>query len=384
MGDPKIEIRQTGDKGRGLFATGCFSDGEQIFQEIPFVSCQFAWNEDYQYQACEYCLRPLETAVENVKRLTMNEFVELPHPELCTINKSTHISCSLCGAKYCCAECREVAWNKYHKTLCLQKLHRDNTHPLEQLKEVWKEMHYPPETTSAFLFAKIFAMIHQSDDKDAIKNLLNEFCHETMNRDQNITHKLVGFKFAEQVETLRQLMLTSVPTESAQEWATPEGFQHLLALVGTNGQGIGTSSFSEWVKRITAMQLLPEEKAIIDNYIERIYDNFDKGVGDFLNNEGSGLYKMQSIINHSCRPNAVINFPNGNFQLAVTASRNINPGEEICISYLDNCILSRSRHSRQKILQENYLFNCKCDKCEEEINELDETSSDEDEDLSDE
>lgn len=38
-----------------------------------------------------------------------------------------------------------------------------------------------------------------------------------MNRDQNITHKLVGFKFAEQVETLRQLMLTSVPTESAQE-----------------------------------------------------------------------------------------------------------------------------------------------------------------------
>lgn len=35
-------------------------------------------------------------------------------------------------------------------------------------------MHYPPETTSAFLFAKIFAMIHQSDDKDAIKNLLNE------------------------------------------------------------------------------------------------------------------------------------------------------------------------------------------------------------------
>lgn len=60
---------------------------------------------------------------------------------------------------------------------------------------------------------------------------------------------------------------------------------------------------------------------------------------------------MQSIINHSCRPNAEIIFPNGNYQLAVTAIENINPGDEICISYLDKCILSRSRHTRQKILQ---------------------------------
>ena len=44
-------------QGRGLFATCFLKEGDVIFEEIPIVSCQFAWNEDYGYQACELCLR---------------------------------------------------------------------------------------------------------------------------------------------------------------------------------------------------------------------------------------------------------------------------------------------------------------------------------------
>lgn len=55
------------------------------------------------------------------------------------------------------------------------------------------------------------------------------------------------------------------------------------------------------------------------------------------------------------------------------------PGEEICISYLDDCLLSRSRHSRQKELRDNYLFNCTCQKCEEQKGDPDVTSDEEDE-----
>lgn len=55
-------------------------------------------------------------------------------------------------------------------------------------------------------------------------------------------------------------------------------------------------------------------------------------------------------------------------------------GEEICISYLDDCLLSRSRHSRQKELRDNYLFNCTCQKCEEQKNDPDVTSEEEDDD----
>ncbi|EEB11309.1 SET and MYND domain-containing protein, putative [Pediculus humanus corporis] len=231
------------------------------------------------------------------------------------------------------------------------------------------QMHFPPASTTALIFVKIFAIIHQYENK--------EFCHETSNKNENITHKLLGIKFSDQVETLRQLIKASVPTEHAEEWITPEGFSQLLVLVGMNGQGIGTSSFSEWVKNVSKAELPLKEKQLIDNYIDAVYENFEKGVGDFLNNEGSGLYELQSTINHSCSPNAEVTFPHSNYQLAVVATDNINPGDEICISYLDMCSLSRSRHSRQKILQENYLFTCKCHKCEEEVNLPDETSSDE-------
>ena len=98
-----------------------------------------------------------------------------------------------------------------------------------------------------------------------------------------------------------------------------------------------------------------------------------------MNNEGSGLFAKQSTINHSCQPNSVVEFPFNNHELVVNASRNIDAGEEILISYLDECELERSRHSRNKMLSENYLFNCDCAKCQAQQNDADVTS---DEDMS--
>jgi hypothetical protein len=74
-------------------------------------------------------------------------------------------------------------------------------------------------------------------------------------------------------------------------------------------------------------------------------------VGSFLNSEGSALYALQSVCNHSCDPNAMPSFPHSNFQLAMCAVRDIAPGDEILISYLDDCVLERSRHSRHKLLR---------------------------------
>ena len=100
-------------------------------------------------------------------------------------------------------------------------------------------------------------------------------------------------------------------------------------------------------------------------------------VAFFLNNEGSGLYVLQSSVNHSCVPNAVVEFPYSNNILVLKAIRDIHPEEEICISYLDECCLERSRHSRQKALSSLYLFHCYCNKCLSQANDLDLTSEDE-------
>ena len=72
-----------------------------------------------------------------------------------------------------------------------------------------------------------------------------------------------------------------------------------------------------------------------------------------------------------------VEFIFNNHELVVNATQNIDAGEEILISYLDDCDLERSRHSRNKSLAENYLFNCDCTKCQTQHGDPDITSDEE-------
>lgn len=46
--------------------------------------------------ACDHCLRALEKAEENARRLTGKPGQVLPHPELCTVRKDLHQNCPHC------------------------------------------------------------------------------------------------------------------------------------------------------------------------------------------------------------------------------------------------------------------------------------------------
>lgn len=83
---------------------------------------------------------------------------------------------------------------------------------------------------------------------------------------------------------------------------------------------------------------------------------------------GIGLYpSIPSYMNHSCQPNAIQTFLYGQDHqppsLFVTTCSNIQPGQEICISYIDN---SCPYHLRRPRLQHNYFFYCHCDACSQE------------------
>ena len=105
----------------------------------------------------------------------------------------------------------------------------------------------------------------------------------------------------------------SVP--AVQWFLTPDGFCSLFALVGRNGQGIGTSPLSQWVKRVEKLHVTSSEKNQLDKFIDKIYEEIEAHAGSFMNNDGSGLYFLQSTINHSCDPNAVVEFPFNNHEL---------------------------------------------------------------------
>lgn len=53
-------------------------------------------NQSVLSVACEYCLRALETAEENARRLSTQPALGLPHPELCKVRPELHQACPHC------------------------------------------------------------------------------------------------------------------------------------------------------------------------------------------------------------------------------------------------------------------------------------------------
>lgn len=175
-------------------------------------------------------------------------------------------------------------------------------------------MHYPPETATIMLFTRMIAAVNQAEDKDNAIQIFKGFCQRTVNEDHEIAHNLLGEKFVGQIDVLRVMLQNAVNCENVAhvslllifliirivifelsqffyfgiinifenfnlkfQWLTPDGFRSLLALVGTNGQGIGTSAFSRWVKNVSALDLPEDQRIHVDKLIDKIYDDMDEG-----------------------------------------------------------------------------------------------------------
>lgn len=76
---------------------------------------------------------------------------------------------------------------------------------------------------------------------------------------------------------------------------------------------------------------------------------------------GTATFLLHNSINHSCEPNVVALSNSVNCEVSVVCcTSKIHKGEELCLSYIDESLPTQER---QKILREQYLFQCKCVKC---------------------
>ncbi|XP_064455826.1 histone-lysine N-trimethyltransferase SMYD5-like [Ornithodoros turicata] len=376
-----VEIRLVPEiKRRRVFASKRFSPGDVVFCESPLVSSQFVWNRTCKYDSCDFCLRPLETAEENARRLTANQALVLPFMQCCTTRKEEHRSCASCQVRYCSEACQLEALARYHRVICAISCSQRELS--EQLLDTWKKLHYPPETTSVTLVLRIFATVVQASDKEAVVTRFMDFSGGMSAAEEDLLlEKLFGKQSLEAVESLRQIIASIFAAEtSVTHWTTPAGFRSLLAMVARMGQAIGTSALSVWVRNCDELNLPEPDATNLNAATDKLYDDINKESGTFLNNEGSGLYSLQSLCSHSCSPNAESAFPHNNHILAMTAVKEIASGEEITVSYLDECSLNRSRHTRRKLLMENFFLSCECQRCREEVDQPDVTSDEEMED----
>uniref|UniRef100_A0A8C5N349 Uncharacterized protein n=1 Tax=Leptobrachium leishanense TaxID=445787 RepID=A0A8C5N349_9ANUR len=193
--------------------------------------------------ACDHCLRSLETAEENAQRLSGNVHVVLPYPELCTIQNGLHQQCPRCQVSYCSAECLKAALPGITHLILLNKR-----------EEAWRNIHYPPETASIMLIARMVATIKQAKDKDWWLYLFSQFCSKTANEEEEIVHKLLGDKFKGQLEQLRQLFMEALHDERVNN----------IILASVSCGIIGTGSPSQWVHACDALNLPARERAQLD------------------------------------------------------------------------------------------------------------------------
>jgi len=83
--------------------------------------------------------------------------------------------------------------------------------------------------------------------------------------------------------------------------------------------------------------------------------------------QGTALYAVHHLINHSCEPNAHAFKREGDDDASavILAKRSIKSGEEIVMSYIDEELPYKQR---KQDLSFSYSFECECRKCMRESN----------------
>lgn len=111
-----------------------------------------------------------------------------------------------------------------------------------------------------------------------------------------------------------------------------------------------------------------EEMSVADEEMEMIPPVPDGDIASLLrfcidnlkDFEGIGLFPLLSCYNHSCEPNAFVEFPDSQGKKCVVrASRPIKMGEELSVSYIP---LDLNFYERQAELS-NFQFRCTCPRC---------------------
>jgi hypothetical protein len=112
-----------------------------------------------------------------------------------------------------------------------------------------------------------------------------------------------------------------------------------------------------------------------DNYVDELIAGISEEVAqmslaelldsEFPSFHGTGFFTSVARTNHSCDPNIVMDFDNGNATVCCKALRDIGAGEELRMSYIarPETKSKAQRHAQLK----DYLFECSCSKCQQEV-----------------
>ncbi|EPY27538.1 SET and MYND domain-containing protein [Angomonas deanei] len=358
---------------------------------------------------CAYCLRDLESTVVHAHRATGSSklakclpfanLIEPVEPAPCRYYKEG------CGELYCSARCRDSAWEHHHAVLCHGFMNEAQRAAYDRLFEVeWEQdgvdysdtvtltlrivtqviaRHRLGQLNMTDAFSPFAQLIKLPLEKFHFAYLLVEKVIDTREemlafykQTKEDPSQLPGVKKARTPDRTKTQLVTLFAellhgmlamTEEERTFFTPSRVSEVMGAVLLNSQDRSPPCSYEQLE--TALSNVPGGEAMLAEWTALVTQVAGKETLDQLETgtRGQGIYAAGCLFNHSCDPNLQVSYSYTNDEtLHVTALRDINKGEELCISYIEETMpyLTRQQH-----LYEHYFFECGCPTCVEEAEE---------------
>eukprot|EP00743_Colponemidia_sp_Colp-15_P005501 GILK01005916.1.p1 GENE.GILK01005916.1~~GILK01005916.1.p1 ORF type:complete len:457 (-),score=81.57 GILK01005916.1:92-1462(-) len=407
-------------KGKGVFVHQAFQEDDVILTERPMAAMQHLENQK-ESLCCFNCFRFLGSFETQLRHYLQGRaiFTTLPGVTETESHLSDIFPCpQKCDAVFCSQACFEDAFADYHNLTCTKSLPWN--HPLVEFKTLCHE------TNEIFLLgAKVYAKIINEFERNGhdmekamapYKVFHSQLWWEVVQVPDDVpATEVITFQ-----RSLKHLISQAFDLLKESMWQPSYDalfdfifFSRLIGAFEMNNVSVEIPSpLNEYIKRIKSLPLAEreahlkalepllliarrmkeekeneaenedeedEEEEAQDDHTDEASDGEVTETAQGENNtdeeevedpdctlfpimEGTGLYMMVGAMNHSCKPNTYVDYKS-DCTLHLRAVRALEPEEELCISYIDQDDTITARH---KDLRE-YGFQCRCSKCEREL-----------------
>eukprot|EP00929_Paragymnodinium_shiwhaense_P074029 TRINITY_DN37857_c0_g1_i1.p1 TRINITY_DN37857_c0_g1~~TRINITY_DN37857_c0_g1_i1.p1 ORF type:complete len:507 (+),score=101.54 TRINITY_DN37857_c0_g1_i1:140-1522(+) len=386
-----VEVRWIdAEHGKGLFAKEAFAVGAEFWREFPLVHPLQHLNNT-GVLTCGHCGAWLGT-LEDAAAVFVSS--RSPGGKLGTRsfhtpggNLSPRLAGKLlqckghCGVFYCGEDCRRSAWFSQHMLLCTgcgegqapedlsegQALHRGALMRFEQHAQACNE--------ALVLAARIIACIicdweMHGRTKEALRDakaLFGTFqsppwwdvvaLKSASQREAAVERRTMEKELKRSLELLHVALLPCHRGACA-ELFDLEFYSRLVGMFECNNVGVEIDcpllsvlelpvGHKDREQKLSALK--PELRSKLEALLPQMQGHAFKG---------ATLFQVVAAMNHSCEPNCRVKY-DGNAIATVVALREIQAGEELCISYIDE---DAPFEERREQLSE-YGFDCACPRC---------------------
>ncbi|EZG46112.1 SET domain protein [Gregarina niphandrodes] len=301
-------------KGKCVIAVDTIREGDCINRELPFAS------EPLYEKRTIVCAACRSLAVQ---------------PE------SGYLPCPKCKQAFYCAEC----WNSGLSA---------RSHPCELYRRLEKmtEGTTKPEEGSKPEEGRAEGTATLTDHQRTLSALAYR-CYQALTRDRDFSDNLL----------VAQNSTSEPNVTSDSQNGTTGPFQVDAARSGGCGDFVAQchhGTLRGWMdaKLIVVSDVIDVPITALRAMLVRFQMNAFYATDASFKPHSACVYVLSSLLNHACVPNAICQY-NG-VEVAIRALRRIEPGEEVCIAYVD---LLRPYPERKEVLDMDYTFTCKCSAC---------------------